>query len=533
MLAKVMGCLEYITSRPHETQDALKSYKKQQHPDSRRMAREVIKALRARIQSGHMDDPDDDEAIVDQLAGDYTDEDDEYVASIFHLRGEIPNTEPPPSTVEDSPAIHPVKYFDASLLTFPRTGLPCFDPSPPPMRDLIPHSDHPITLLVTRVTSRMDTRRDLADTGASVSATGMRSILHNFTPQTSYDIMGYDSVVTKAAGQGIAHVYQAFTGTTEPIFFVYVPTIDGTIISLEHHARTHPRIHRWTQAATPTTHTGTATFYDSNDHIVSQYPTVMDKGLYYIQALDFVPVDSGDPSSQAHISTAITTATHDETDDHTVHTTNRTLSESTHCIDFDIPLHQSQVQDLVSWRYAWTFPLKSKSVSHHLLTNFLNTHGNNNLPNRRIRTDGEGSLSESVTFRALLSRLGYILQKTATDSSSQNGLAERPHQTLATMVRCLLYGASLPVTFWADALVYANYLNNRLYNLGTQKIPYTSWTGNRAQVQHLRAFGSHVSVKRSGNRPTKTDPHYYNGRFLRFGATDRNIVYFDPVTHRD
>ena len=151
-----------------------------------------------------------------------------------------------------------------------------------------------------------------------------------------------------------------------------------------------------------------------------------------------------------------------------------------------------------------------------------------------IRTDGEGSLAESVVFRNMLAAVGYNLEKTATDSSSQNGVAERPHQTLATMVRCLLYASSLSVTFWADALIYATYVNNRMHNAGVNNVPYTLWTGKRANVQHLRTFGAHVSVKRSGHRPTKAgDPHFYNGRFLRFTATERSIVYFDTVTGRD
>ena len=104
-------------------------------------------------------------------------------------------------------------------------------------------------------------------------------------------------------------------------------------------------------------------------------------------------------------------------------------------------------------RYMWPFPLRSKSVPEDLLTIFLETHGNPNCPNRCIRTDGEGSLAESQDCRNVFSKGGYTLQKTATDSSSQNGMAERPHQMLAAMVRCLLYSASLPVTFWVDALV--------------------------------------------------------------------------------
>ena len=62
----------------------------------------------------------------------------------------------------------------------------------------------------------------------------------------------------------------------------------------------------------------------------------------------------------------------------------------------------------------------------------------------------------------------------------------------------------MSVTFWADALVYATYVNNRLFHAGIQDVPYTGWTGRRANLQHLRAFGAHVSVRRSGPRPTPT-----------------------------
>ncbi len=55
---------------------------------------------------------------------------------------------------------------------------------------------------------------------------------------------------------------------------VYAPTITGTIFSLEYHAQTHPRIHRWTQEAIPSTQGGWITFYDD--------PTVRSKGVFYI-----------------------------------------------------------------------------------------------------------------------------------------------------------------------------------------------------------------------------------------------------------
>jgi hypothetical protein len=57
----------------------------------------------------------------------------------------------------------------------------------------------------------------------------MRGILHNFTAQTRYEITGYDGQVTRAAGDGNAHVWNDSTHTVDKILFVYSPTITGKI----------------------------------------------------------------------------------------------------------------------------------------------------------------------------------------------------------------------------------------------------------------------------------------------------------------
>ena len=702
MFPKVVAILDYITQHPADSKDALHQYRKAQHPDTRRAARDkVIKVLQGSIHQGHLTDEEDIEALADQLTGDYWPESDEQAASICRLQTTPPIPTQPECTVTHRPfpmttntlckAANPVRFPDRRTLAVPRTIIPQHTATYSENHEF-PTTAPAHTIFITQGISRIDTRRDLADTGASICATGMREILHDFTTKTMYTIVGYDGVSTQAAGQGTAHILHPATNNIEHMFFVYVPSIRGTIVSLEHHARTHQKIHRWTQEATPATNTGKVIFFDDCDRIVSQYPTIQEQGLYYIQNLQFLPADIAHQQpiqhqlSQCHstrpatTSSPIVTTNHDAVTiktgstqvldhvdfDHQLHVDNR-LSQLSHSHDDMHPIQtqviglyderhgntliriqayttmESDVLNFETWhqrlahcseqrlrrtqklvdgipgfhaqriphvvncrtcdvaklkkaprgpsrdqpadlqpgqifsmdigfirgprnlaavlartedaapkviesrqgyvcylliidnksRYTWPFPMKSKSVPLALIKTFLETHGNHKCVNRRVRTDGEGSLAESAACRTLLNQLGYTLEKTATDSSSQNGLAERPHQTFAAMVRCLLYSSSLPITFWADALVYANYINNRLYHSSLEGIPYTVWTGKRANVKHLRAFGSHVSVRRSGNRPTKADPHYYDGRFLRFGATERNIVYFDTKTKRD
>ncbi len=55
---------------------------------------------------------------------------------------------------------------------------------------------------------------------------------------------------------------------------------------------------------------------------------------------------------------------------------------------------------------------------------------------------------------------GFILEPTAAGAPFQNGLAERPNQTLAIMARCLLHSANIGPEFWSYALLHAVYLKN-------------------------------------------------------------------------
>ena len=139
------------------------------------------------------------------------------------------------------------------------------------------------------ITTRHDTRRDLADSGAMISATGIRSILHRFQADSNYEIKGYNGQVTKAAGRGYARIYNPISKQVDGMFFVYTPLVMGTSISLKYHARTHPRIHKWTQEATPSDDKGLVTFYANDGTVVSAYPTIWSQGLYYTQDLDFIP----------------------------------------------------------------------------------------------------------------------------------------------------------------------------------------------------------------------------------------------------
>ena len=208
-------------------------------------------------------------------------------------------------------------------------------------------------------------------------------------------------------------------------------------------------------------------------------------------------------------------------------------------------------------RYIFCFPLKSKSPPIDIIDKFLAKHGpakrklitttTNGLlhkstsftdvctkygydkshhqladnptqdiqmlgieqPRYYVRTDNGNELAGSAEFRQTVDKHGYIVETTAPDTSSQNGLPERPHRALKERIRCLLYTAGLGLEFWSDALLHAVWLYNRTYHKAIDMTPYQSWTGRIPCLDRLLTFGAKITARKAKNRPTAMDPNTF------------------------
>ena len=229
-------------------------------------------------------------------------------------------------------------------------------------------------------------------------------------------------------------------------------------------------------------------------------------------------------------------------------------------------------------RYLWVFPVKTKQPPIDLLDTFLTRHGQarqgqaqsglitthpngllaqskhittmltqkhrhltltehdlqdplfitmNDCPTYAIRSDNGKELAGSHAFNALVNQHGYLVEPTGPDSSSMNGLAEKPHRTLKERIRCMLWNAGLGVEFWADAIVHATWLYNRSFHTAINQTPYQAYTHRIPTLDNLITFGSKIVAKKAKRRPTTLDPNSYNGLFLGYTATTDIIRYWD------
>lgn len=189
------------------------------------------------------------------------------------------------------------------------------------------------------------------------------------------------------------------------------------------------------------------------------------------------------------------------------------------------------VMDAVS-RKMWIFLSKSKEPPVELVDAFLGDVGLKEGPLRAVRTDQGGELARSAAFRSVVAKHGYTVEPTGSDAPNQNGLAERPNQTLGNMVRSLLYMSGLHPKFWSAALLHAAWLYDRLYHTGIGKTPLEAWTGQKPEMSRIRLFGSRVAAREPGKRAAKLDRHVFHGIFLGYTGTDKNIKYWDSDSGR-
>ena len=185
--------------------------------------------------------------------------------------------------------------------------------------------------------------------------------------------------------------------------------------------------------------------------------------------------------------------------------------------------------------YTWIMLSASKDPPIEFVKSFLETHRDKRCPIVRVRTDQGGELWASSEFQKVVKESSCVLEPTGAGDPAQNGKAEAPNKTYGNMMRSMLYNSGLGSEFWSYALLHAVYVKNRLPHSShhMQKTPYEVYTGVKPNLSLLRVWGCKVLVKNPQVRNTKLDDNTSTGIFLRYTATNKNIVYLDINTNQE
>jgi transposase InsO family protein len=148
-----------------------------------------------------------------------------------------------------------------------------------------------------------------------------------------------------------------------------------------------------------------------------------------------------------------------------------------------------------------------------------------------LRTDRGGEYM-SIEFEEYLDAEGIQRNRTAPYTPQQNGVAERKNRTLVEMARCMLIDAKLPYTFWGEAVMTANYMQNRLPSRCIETTPYETWLGRKPVISHFRSFGSECYVRIPPERRTKLEPKGMYAILIGYDDVSKAYRCLNPKTRK-
>nr|GEV52982.1 hypothetical protein [Tanacetum cinerariifolium] len=115
----------------------------------------------------------------------------------------------------------------------------------------------------------------------------------------------------------------------------------------------------------------------------------------------------------------------------------------------------------------------------------------------------------------------------------QNRVAERSNRTLIEAARTMLADAKLPVTFWAEAVNTAYYVQNRvLVNKSQNKTPYELFNSRIPAIGFLRPFGCHVMILNTLDHLGKFDAKRDEGYFVGYSLSSKAFKVFNKITKK-
>jgi len=113
---------------------------------------------------------------------------------------------------------------------------------------------------------------------------------------------------------------------------------------------------------------------------------------------------------------------------------------------------------------------------------------------------------------------GISVQTTAPYAHSQNGKAEWYVQTLEDGGQTLLVDSGLPASFWGDAVLMVQYIQNHVptSTLPDNKTPYEVFFGKKPDLSHLCIWGCQCFVALPKELHIKGGPGCFEGIFVEY-----------------
>nr|GEW23945.1 hypothetical protein [Tanacetum cinerariifolium] len=184
-------------------------------------------------------------------------------------------------------------------------------------------------------------------------------------------------------------------------------------------------------------------------------------------------------------------------------------------------------------RFTLTFFLKTKDETSGILRNFITEIENlNDLKVKIIRCDNGGEF-KNKEMNEFCTRKGIEREFSNARTPQQNGVAKKRNRTLIEAARTMLADTKLPVTFWAEAVNTASYVQKRvLVNKSQNKTPNELFNSRTPDIGFVRPFGCHVMIRNTLDHLVKFDTKGDEGYFVGYSMSSKAFTVFNKRTKK-
>nr|GEX26169.1 hypothetical protein [Tanacetum cinerariifolium] len=176
---------------------------------------------------------------------------------------------------------------------------------------------------------------------------------------------------------------------------------------------------------------------------------------------------------------------------------------------------------------------RTKDETSRILRNFITEIENlKDLKVKIIRCDNRGEF-KNKEMNEFCTKKGIRREFSNDRTPQQNRIAERRNRTLIKAARTMLADAKLLVTFWAEAVNTACYVQNKvLVNKSQNKTPYELFNSRTPTIGFLRLFGCYVMILNTLYHLGKFDAKGDEGYFVGYSMSSKAFRVFNKRTKK-
>ena len=184
-------------------------------------------------------------------------------------------------------------------------------------------------------------------------------------------------------------------------------------------------------------------------------------------------------------------------------------------------------------RFTWVFFLNTKDETTDILKTFITEVENQAEKKIKIIRCDNGTEFKNKVMDDFCRDKGIKREFSVARTPQQNGVAERRNRTLIEAARTMIADSKLPVTFWAEAVNTACYIQNRVLVVKSKnKTPYELFRGRPPLLDFLKPFGCHVTILNTIDHLGKFEEKADEGFFVGYSMVSKAFRVYNLRTRK-